>query len=46
MSGLIHYDFLEKLEKQIEKILKTKDRVLITVAGSGGTGKSFFGKYV
>jgi hypothetical protein len=46
LSGLIHYNFLEKLEKQIEEILKTKDRVLIAVAGSGGTGKSFFGKYV
>ena len=46
MTGLIHYNFFEKLEKQIEEILKTKNRVLIAVAGSGGTGKSFFGKYV
>ncbi len=41
-----YYDFLEKLERLIEEILKTKDRVLISVVGRGGTGKSYFGKYV
>ncbi|MEE8329742.1 MAG: hypothetical protein V3R54_07425 [Thermodesulfovibrionia bacterium] len=41
-----HYGFLDKLEKQIDEILKTKDRVLISVVGKGGTGKSFFGKYI
>ncbi len=42
----MQYKFLEKLEKQVGEILKTKDRVLISVVGSGGTGKSYFGKYI
>ncbi len=40
------YEFLGKLEHQIDKILETKNRVLISVVGKGGTGKSFFGKYL
>ncbi len=40
------YDFLEELEKQIVEVLNSKDRVLISIVGSGGTGKSYFGKYI
>lgn len=40
------YEFLEELERQIEEILKRKERVLISVVGRGGTGKSYFGKYL
>lgn len=46
MSNFIKYDFLGKLEKLIEEILITKEKVLIAVMGSGGTGKSYFGKYL
>jgi hypothetical protein len=42
----MQYDFLEELENMIEEVLKNKDRVLISVVGRGGTGKSYFGKYV
>jgi dephospho-CoA kinase len=40
------YDFLEKLEEHTDEILKRKDRVLISVVGKGGAGKSYFGKYI
>lgn len=40
------YEFLEELEKMVDEVLKTKDRVLISVVGGGGTGKSHFGKYI
>jgi len=40
------YEFLEKLEQQTGEVLKINDRILISVVGSGGTGKSFFGKYI
>ncbi len=42
----INYRFLANLEKHVEEVLKTKDRVLISVVGRGGTGKSYFGQYI
>jgi hypothetical protein len=42
----MQYDFLDKLEEQTYEILKRKDRVLISVVGKGGAGKSYFGKYI
>ena len=41
-----NYDFLNKLETHIDEVLKKKDRVLISVVGKGGTGKSYFGRYI
>ena len=41
-----NYTFLYSLEEKISEILKTKDRVLISVVGPRGTGKSYFGKYL
>ncbi len=41
-----NYDFLDKLEDCIDEVLKEKDRVLISVVGKGGTGKSYFGRYL
>jgi len=40
------YEFLGELEKLIDEVLRSKDRVLISVMGSGGTGKSYFGKHL
>ncbi len=34
------------MEKQIEEILKIKERVLVSVVGKAGTGKSQFGKFI
>ncbi len=42
----MRYQFLGELEEKIEDILSYKDKVLISVIGEGGTGKSFFGKYI
>ncbi len=46
MTGLIYSKLLGELERHIDEILKAKDRVLISVVGKGGTGKSYFGKYL
>ena len=46
MTELLYAEVLGKLETQIEEILKTKDKVLISVVGKSGTGKSYFGKYI
>jgi broad-specificity NMP kinase len=40
------FHFIGQLEKKIEQILNTKNKVLISVVGEGGIGKSFFGKYL
>ncbi|MEW6066679.1 MAG: hypothetical protein AB1610_00040 [Nitrospirota bacterium] len=42
----IYTDLIGKLESKIEEILKNQDRVLISVVGKRGTGKSYFGKYI
>ncbi len=46
MPDLVRYSFLEKLEKQVLESLKTRHRVLISVVGKRGTGKSFFGRHI
>ena len=46
MTELLYSDVLGKLETQIEKILKIKDKVLISVVGKSATWKSYFGKYI
>jgi len=42
----INYPFLSNLEEKISEILKSKDKVIISVVGPRGTGKSYFGKYL
>ncbi len=46
LHNAAHYNFMDVLEKYVEDILKTKNRVLISVVGKNGTGKSHFGRYV
>jgi len=46
MPELVRYSFLEKLEKQVLEALKARHRVLISVVGKRGTGKSFFGRQI
>ena len=46
MSGSVRYKFLNRLEEKIAEVLKTRKRVLISVVGGPGTGKSYFGKYL
>ena len=38
-------DFIDKLNKLAKEKLKTKDRIIITIMGKAGTGKSTLGKY-
>ena len=46
MSDPLYIDMIEKLQRHSEEILKSQERVLISVVGKGGTGKSHFGKYL
>lgn len=46
MPDSAYNTFLKKLEALIKDVLITRERVLISVVGIGGTGKSFFGKYI
>ncbi len=36
----------EALEKHISEVLKSKERVLISITGKNGSGKSCFGRYI
>ena len=36
----------EALEKHVTEVLKSKERVLISVTGKNGSGKSCFGRYI
>ena len=45
-SNEFHYTFLDTLAEYVEKVLKTKNRALISVVGKNGTGKSCFGRYI
>ena len=46
MASIIYSELLGKLQTQIKEVLKSKERVLISVVGRGGVGKSYFGRYV
>lgn len=38
-------DFIDKLNKLAKEKLKTQDKIIITIMGKAGTGKSTLGKY-
>jgi broad-specificity NMP kinase len=44
LSNTAVYNVLKELEKRITELLKTKDRILVSVTGGPGSGKSHFGK--
>jgi hypothetical protein len=44
LSNADGYNILKELENRITELLKTKDRILVSVIGGPGSGKSHFGK--
>jgi len=41
-----NYAFLLELEKSIDALLKTEDKIIVAVTRKSGCGKSTFGKFV
>lgn len=46
LPNLAYNYLIETLERHVSEVLKSKERVLITVTGKNGSGKSCFGRYI
>ncbi len=45
-KSFIYSDLIRKLEEKIDEAFKNRERILISVVGKRGTGKSHFGKFI
>lgn len=46
LSNFDYHGLIEALEKHVSEVLKSKERVLISITGKNGSGKSYFGRYI
>lgn len=46
MTNFAYHNLIEALEKHVSEVLRSKERVLISVTGKNGSGKSYFGRYI
>jgi len=46
LTNFAYHNLIEALEKHVSEVLNTKERVIISITGKNGSGKSCFGRYI